>query len=100
MKKSTRYLLALCIAAVTGVLALQVYWIVNYYRLNKATFQKEVNLAMEDAVKKEFSVRCDTIEQHLFHELLDSNSYYLNVKYDSVKKTDMFTVANAKNHRD
>lgn len=100
MKKSTRYLLALCIAAVAGVFALQVYWIVNYYQVNKASFQKEVNLAMEDAVKKEFSVRCDTIQQHLFEQLLDTSEYYMNVKYDTAKKTSIFTIANAKNHKE
>lgn len=100
MKKSTRYLLVLCIAAVAGVFALQVYWIINYYQVNKASFQKEVNLAMEDAVKKEFSVRCDTIQQHLFEQLLDTSEYYMNVKYDTAKKTSIFTIANAKNHKE
>lgn len=100
MKKSTRYLLALCIAAVAGVFALQVYWIVNYYHVNKATFQKEVNLAMEDAVKKEFLVRCDTIEHLLFQQLIDPAKYYLDVRYDEKKHGNLFTIADAQNHKD
>ncbi|MES2275641.1 MAG: HAMP domain-containing sensor histidine kinase [Bacteroidota bacterium] len=93
MKKSTRYLLALCITAVAGVFALQVYWIINYYQVNKATFQKEVNMAMDDAIKKEFAVRCDTIEQHIYEMLLDTNEISLTWKYDTVKKSSLFTVA-------
>jgi signal transduction histidine kinase len=100
MKKSTRYLLALCITAVAGVFALQVYWIINYYQVNKATFQKEVNLAMDDAIKKEFSVRCDTIQEHLARLLMDTSEYYLAVKYDEKKKANVFTVANAQNRKE
>lgn len=94
MKKSTRYLLALCIAAVAGVLVLQVYWISNYYQVNKATFEKEVNLSMEDAVKKEFDIRCDTIEQHVYQMLLDTNEIVLTWRYDQKRKAPFFTVAN------
>nr|WP_294792841.1 HAMP domain-containing sensor histidine kinase [uncultured Mucilaginibacter sp.] len=97
MKKSTRYLLVLCVAAVAGVFALQLYWIKNYYKLNKLNLEKEVNLAMEDAVKKEFSVRCDTIQQHIFQTLMDSTNYSLTVKYNEKVKTTIFNVANANN---
>ena len=100
MKKNTRYLLILCIAAVAGVFALQLYWVSNYYRINKATFEKEVNLALEDAVKKEFAVRCDTVQQHIFELLMDTTQYSLTVKYDPKKKTDIFTVADSRNPKD
>jgi len=97
MKKSTRYLLILCVAAVAGVFALQLYWINNYYEISKLNLEKEVNLAMEDAVKKEFSVRCDTIQQHIFKALMDSANYSLTVKYNEVVKNTIFNVANANN---
>ncbi|RKR82840.1 phospho-acceptor domain-containing protein [Mucilaginibacter gracilis] len=94
MKKNTGYLLSLCIAAVTGVLVLQLYWIRSYYEVNKATFEKEVNLAMEDAVKKEFDIRCDSIEQHVYKMLLDTNEIALTWRYDQKHKAPMFTVSN------
>ena len=90
----------LCIVAVAGVLALQLYWIRNYYLVNKATFEKEVNLALEDAVKKEFAVRCDTIQQHIYQILMDTTQFSLTVKYDPKRKTSIFTVANSRNPKD
>lgn len=97
MKKSTRYLLVLCVAAVAGVFVLQLYWINNYYNINKLNLEKEVNLVMEDAVKKEFSVRCDTIQRHIFQALMDSTNYSLTVKYNEKVKNTIFSVTNAKN---
>jgi signal transduction histidine kinase len=97
MKKSTRYLLILCVAAVAGVFVLQLYWIDNYYKVSKLNLEKEVNLAVEDAVKKEFAVRCDTIQQHIFQALMDSSNYSLTVKYNKEVKTTIFNVANANN---
>lgn len=92
MKLSTRYLLILCITAVAGVLIFQAFWIRNYYQVNKAIFEKEVNLAMEDAVKKEFIVRCDTVENLVYKKLLDTNEFILKNRYSKKSKTYMLTI--------
>jgi two-component system phosphate regulon sensor histidine kinase PhoR len=99
MKKSTRYLLALCVASVAGVFVLQLYWINSYYHATKANFEKEVNLAMEDAVKKEFDLRCDTIEQHLYQQLLDTNEYILSGKFDEKKRLPVYTITSKRDPR-
>jgi two-component system phosphate regulon sensor histidine kinase PhoR len=100
MKTSTRYLLILCIAAVAGVFVLQFFWIRNYYFVNKATFEKEVNLAMEDAVKKEFIVRCDTIEQRVVKQLSDTNEYRIRNWYSPTHKNYMLTIYNRRKPAD
>jgi two-component system phosphate regulon sensor histidine kinase PhoR len=97
MKAGTRYLLVLCVIAVTGVFVLQFFWIRNYYYVNKANFEKEVNLAMEDAVNKEFKVRCDTIEQRVLNLLMDTNQFIIKNKYSIKQKRYMLTITD-KNH--
>jgi len=92
--------LALCIAAVAGVFVLQFYWIGNYYEVNKATFEKEVNLALEDAVKKEFDVRCDTIEANMYQQLLDTTKYILTFTYSTKKKRTAFRIVDAQKRKD
>jgi signal transduction histidine kinase len=61
--------------AVIGLLTLQFYWIKNYYEVNKTGFEKEVNLAFEDAIKKEFSLRCDTIQALIVERLMDTTEF-------------------------
>jgi two-component system phosphate regulon sensor histidine kinase PhoR len=100
MKMSTRYLLILCIAAVAGVFVMQFYWIRNYYFVNKSTFEKEVNLAMEDAVKKEFILRCDTIEQRVVKQLSDTSEYRIRNWYSPTRKNYMLTIYNRRKPSD
>lgn len=100
MKMSTRYLLILCIAAVAGVFVLQFFWIRNYYFVNKATFEKEVNLAMEDAIKKEFMVRCDTIEQRVLNLLNDTNEFIIKNQYSPKQKRYLLTVMDKRHPAD
>ncbi|CAM3702198.1 cell wall metabolism sensor histidine kinase WalK [Mucilaginibacter galii] len=97
---STRYLLILCITAVAGVFVLQYFWIRNYYFVNKATFEKEVNLAMEDAVKKEFIVRCDTIEQRVLNLLNDTNEFIIKNQYNIKQKRYLLTVMDKRHPAD
>jgi len=100
MKKSTRWLLALCIFAVAGVFLLQFFWIQNYYFVNKATFEKEVNLTFEDALKKEFSIRSDLIEQHVFHLLLDTNEFILSNVYNAEHHAMLLYIVDKRNLKD
>jgi len=100
MKKTTRYLVALCISAIIAALVLQAYWIVNYYRVIRSTFEKEVNMAMEDAVKKEFNDRCDTIERHIFMTLMDTTEFTLTNQYDLKRKTTLLKITDRHNTKD
>lgn len=100
MKKNARFLILFCSLAITGLLAVQLYWILNYYSINKKGFEKEVNLAFEDALKKEFSLRCDTITQLIVDQLLDTSAYDISsqLKKDSV--TMQYTISSKQNKKD
>ena len=64
------------------LLALQAYWIVKYYQVTRSNFEKEVNMAFEDAVKKEFSVRCDTVQQLIENKLMDTTQFIFSSNLD------------------
>ncbi|GGB17206.1 sensor histidine kinase [Mucilaginibacter rubeus] len=95
MPKSTRFVIIVCAVAIAMVLLLQFYWVKNYYIVNQATFEKEVNMAFEDALKKEFSIRCDTIQQLLAKRLMDTTEFLITSRFDTAEKKNIFTIANA-----
>jgi two-component system, OmpR family, phosphate regulon sensor histidine kinase PhoR len=100
MTKNTRLLLTVCLLAITGVIGLQFYWVRNYYYVSLADFEREVNLAFEDAVKKEFQLRCDTVEQLMVEQLLDTSAFIINSKYFNSSKRFGYNIINTKNKRD
>lgn len=100
MPKSIRFLLYLCIAAITGLLGVQFYWIKNYYAVTKINFERDVNLAFEDAIKKEFSLRNDKIEGLLVQQLMDTSAFIVTSKTNKTKDQILFTFTNARNKKD
>jgi signal transduction histidine kinase len=82
MQKKSYLLTGLCICALLGLLSLQVYWIKKYYSVTTFIFEKEVNMAFEDALKKEFSNRADSIEQLLKSRLLDTSAFIISGDFD------------------
>jgi two-component system phosphate regulon sensor histidine kinase PhoR len=100
MQKSTRYIVVICITAVITVLLLQCYWISSYYKVNRFTFEKEVNMAFEDALKKDFSLRCDTIQQLIANKLMDTTQYKITSEFERKSNHFIYTVANARNLND
>jgi signal transduction histidine kinase len=95
MPKSTRFIIVVCAIAIVMVLMLQFYWVKNYYAVNQGTFEKEVNMAFEDALKKEFSLRCDTIQQLLAKRLMDTTEFLITSRFDTTERKHIFTIANA-----
>lgn len=100
MQKNTRYSMVICITAVITVLLLQFYWIKNYYKINQFTFEKEVNMAFEDALKKEFRLRCDTIQGLIANKLMDTTEYKITSEFERKSNRNIYTVANAHNLHD
>ncbi|WP_158544335.1 sensor histidine kinase [Pedobacter miscanthi] len=82
------------------LLSLQVYWIVNYYKATLKDFEKEVNLAFEDGVKKELSLRCDTIQNIIEKKLLDTNAFLISARFDKKDKKYIYTVRAKGNEKD
>lgn len=90
----------MCIAALSGVLALQFLWIGNYYQVNRDRFEKDVNLAFEDAVKTEFRLRCDTLEDVMFRFVMDTSQIAISSKWNSNIEAYVYTIADKNNLRD
>ncbi|WP_276481050.1 sensor histidine kinase [Paraflavitalea pollutisoli] len=93
MKKNTRVIFIVCVAAVAMVLALQSGWLVNYYQVNKERFEKDANLAFEDAIKTEFKQRNDTIEALIYQYVKDTNKVIITSKWRPGDSTHVYTVA-------
>ncbi len=100
MQKSIRYIVFICTTAIIIVLIMQFYWIGSYYSVNRSTFEKEVNMAFEDALKKEFSLRCDTIQRLIANRLMDTSEFRITSEFEPKTNHYVFTIANAHNLRD
>ncbi len=92
MRRNVKWLTFICIFTILGLFALQGYWIRNYYRLSSSLFTREVNLAFEDALKREFSVRADTIQTLLEEKLLDTQSFSIRSKIHPDYKRMTYTI--------
>jgi two-component system phosphate regulon sensor histidine kinase PhoR len=99
MAKNTRFLLVICLVSIISVILLQFYWVNNYYRVSIFNFEREVNLAYEDAIKKDFQLRCDTIEELLLEQLMDTNQFIIeSTRFREIAMA--FNVYDAKNRKD
>ena len=90
MKKELRFLFIICTAAMIGIVVFQAFWLKNYYQLSRERFQREANLAFEDAVRREFEVRNDTLENLLYLYLSDTNKTRITSGFDIEGKTKYF----------
>ncbi|NII25321.1 hypothetical protein HB364_09525 [Pseudoflavitalea sp. X16] len=100
MNKNTRLLVIICVVAVCGVMLLQSRWIVNYYQVNKERFDKEVNLAFEDAIKTEHKVRCDTIENLIYKIVKDTTQTSITSKWSDRSNAHIYYIASKKDTSD
>lgn len=100
MRKNATLLVVICFSAMAALLALQAYWIVKYYKLNKVNFEKEVNLAFEDGIKKELSWRCDTVQKIIENKILDTTAFKITAKLDAKEKRYIYTLSATGNEKD
>lgn len=100
MNKSIRMIFIVCIAAVGGVIVLQIIWITNYYQINRERFEKEVNVAFEDAIKTDFKLRCDTLEQLMYNFVMDTSQIDITSRWNNNSQAFVYTVANKKDTLD
>ncbi|AXY75887.1 hypothetical protein D3H65_18720 [Paraflavitalea soli] len=100
MNRNTRLVFIVCLTAVFGVIVLQSLWIRNYYQVNKERFDKEVNLAFEDAIKTEFRLRCDTLENLMCQFLMDTTQMTITSKWSEKDSTHVYYVTNKKDPKD
>lgn len=96
MKKSL-ILPGLSMFAILTLLGLQVYWISSFYKTTQQIFEREVNMAYEDALKKEFQIRNDIIANRLTKKLLDTN--YIEIS-SSIREQDSVVVYKIRSVKD
>lgn len=95
-----RLLLTICLLAVTGLIVLQFFWIKNYYKTALSNFEREANLTFEDAIKKDFQLRCDTIEQLLTEQLMDTTAFTIRSRHLTGIDGMVHIIASAKDKKD
>lgn len=100
MTRNSRIILLLCIASVAGFIALQTVWLYNYNQVNKDRFEKDANLAFEDAVKKEFMLRCDTLESLMYKFLTDTSEVRISSKWSPNLRVHVYRIQNRKDTAD
>jgi two-component system, OmpR family, phosphate regulon sensor histidine kinase PhoR len=100
MQRVTRTIFLLCTLSVAGIIVLQLSWLRNYYQVNKDRFDKDVNLAFEDAVKKEFMVRCDTLENELYHFMMDTTQIIITSRWNAKYQRYQYIVTNKQDTTD
>jgi len=100
MPKNTRLLLSACLMAIIAFLFIQFYWIKTYYTSTLVNFERDINLAFEDGVKKEFMLRCDTIQQAIEDNLMDSSKFAISSKMHPMEKVEVYTIRSTKDYND
>lgn len=100
MSKNTRLLLSACLLATAAFLFIQFYWIKTYYTSTLINFERDINLAFEDGIKKEFILRCDTIQQAIQDRLMDSNKFTISSKMHPIEKVEVYTIRSTKDYND
>lgn len=99
MRKKRVPLIIFCVLCMAGLLSLQVYWIQKYYGVTQINFGKEINLAFEEAVEKEFSLRCDTVEKLMVKKLMDTTEFVVSSKLSKTGEN-IYTFRNKKDLKD
>ena len=75
MQQNQKSVLYLSLFAVLCLLALQVFWVNSFYKQQRINFERQVNLLFEDALKREFARRCDTIAADIEAAFMDTTEY-------------------------
>lgn len=100
MIKNIRILLTICLLSIAVLVVLQFFWIKNYYKTSLFDFERETNLSFEDAIKKEFQLRNDTIQDFIIQQLMDTSAFKISSKFSLFVKKDTYTISDAKNRKD
>jgi two-component system, OmpR family, phosphate regulon sensor histidine kinase PhoR len=99
MNSRIKPLIFISIIAILGILAMQFYWLMQYYQLQKREVEKQVTLSFEDAMKKEFSIRCDSVVALITEKLLDTTAFGIESKFDTAYKRHRYFISNARDKK-
>ena len=79
---------------------MQLYWINQFYTASKFDFERQVTGSFEEAMKKEFNVRVDSITLLTEERLLDTNEFFFKSSVDTSSGRYHYVIGNATNKRD
>ena len=99
MKHKINIFLFVAILAMLSILVMQFFWLKQYYKLSKINFERDINLALEDAMQKELSIRNDTIALQITNNLLDEKEYGIRSKFDTIENKYSYTIINKRLNR-
>jgi len=88
MKKQIRFILLLITLTAACILASQLFWVVNSYKVNKKQLLKEVNHALGNAVDKETNIRYLSIVGKLYDYKTNFNAAKTFQRKDSTYISD------------
>jgi hypothetical protein len=100
MKKSVKIIFAVCAVAITGVITLQLFWLKNYISVNKEAFAKEVQASFEQAAKREFTQRGDTVQELFYQYLMDTSHVLITSKKDAKTNRYTYVISDRKDQSD
>jgi two-component system, OmpR family, phosphate regulon sensor histidine kinase PhoR len=93
MKSNNRYYISIFSLSILGILLLQLYWLNQFYSKSKNDFEQQANISFEEALKKEFDTRVDTITGQLIGHFMDTAFYNMSSTYDAKSKTYEYIIA-------
>jgi multisubunit Na+/H+ antiporter MnhB subunit len=100
MIKNIKLLLTICVVSIFIILGLQYYWATKYYNTVSYNYERDINLAYEDAIRKDFIIRCDTIEKILEEKILDTLEYRITSSFDKNLKIWKYKIFNKHDSKD
>ena len=87
VRKKILFLFILSNVAIAGIIVLQSVWVAKFYYANLQRFEREIDYAFDKAVKKEFQVRNDSLQEMLYRFVLDTNNIKITSKWNEAVKT-------------
>jgi two-component system phosphate regulon sensor histidine kinase PhoR len=100
MHKKANTLIIVCFSVMIALLIMQGYWVRQFYLNALQGFDKEVNLAFEDGIKKELELRCDTIQKLIEKKLLDTSSFIITSVWNEKHKSYVYNISSKSNPKD
>lgn len=92
VKRNIFFVFILMLISVSGITALQFYYSYTNYKVESATFQKEINEAFREAVDSAFSGHQQRVTK-LFNSWINDTSYIaISAKWDAEKNLTVFNL--------
>lgn len=93
MQKRIRYVLLLMTCCVIAIMGLQLYWNYQSYATTVANFQKDANVALENAANEELAIRHNQLVQKMEGWLADTSFITITCDIDNRDSVTVFKIS-------